>query len=53
MSVFVVVFLAAPSCISLQIGLPVQLPRLALVSILELHAYVWLQQSLGKRGHTH
>lgn len=35
-------------------GCPVQLPRLALVSILELHASVWLQQSLGKRGpHTH
>lgn len=32
---------------------PVQLPRLALVSILELHAHVWLQRSLGKRGHTH
>lgn len=41
---------AALSCISLQIDFPVLPLRLALVSILELHTSVWLQQSLGKRG---
>lgn len=46
------VFLAALSCISLQIGLPVQSLRLALVSILELHASVWLQQKAWGKGAT-